>query len=330
MRSLLVALAVVFAGCSSPDPGTSADLGYVLPGGTPQTASPDGGAPNGGFIPSSPSDGGGAPGAFVPPNIVPTEFGGYALGAAITGDGVADPGVRGNGQTCNYLVGVARDFKGLPESGHPDFESFMGSTPTVGMVDVTLGADRKPVYVQLCETGAVNPYFCPFGAMSTSKALFDQWYRYAPGVNEPYLVYLQFAPNGSVFTFQSHLYFPLDNAGFGNSGIGVDEKVHNFGFTTELHAEFRYGGGEEFTFIGDDDVWVFMNGKLAIDLGGLHPPATGTIKLDTQAAALGLSPGSTYKLDLFQAERRTAGSTFRVDTNLAFTNCGTVVPDVPR
>src|SRR5204863_6943440 len=119
------------------------------------------------------------------------------------------------------------------------------------------------------------------------------------GVNKPYLVYFLFSPNGSVFTFASKAFFPLDNAGWGNS---PHKSNHNFGFTTELHTAFDYKGGEELTFTGDDDVWIFVNRKLAIDLGGLHPPASGTLNLDASAADLGITPGGTYPLDLFHAE----------------------------
>ncbi len=71
-------------------------------------------------------------------------------------------------------------------------------------------------------------------------------------------------------------------------------------------------------------MWVFVNGKLAVDLGGLHPRMTGTIVLDDSAAMLGLEKGKNYGLDLFHAERHTDKSTFRIDTNLTFVDCGTV------
>ena len=95
---------------------------------------------------------------------------------------------------------------------------------------------------------------------------------------------------------------------------------HNYGFTTELHTASTTSGGESFTFTGDDDVWVFVNGRLAIDLGGLHPPKSQTLNLDGAAATLGIAPGGTYALDSFHAERHSASSNFRVDTTLAFTN----------
>ena len=52
--------------------------------------------------------------------------------------------------------------------------------------------------------------------------------------------------------------------------------------------------------------------ELVIDLGGLHGPSEGLVQMDS----LGLTPGESYAMDIFHAERRTEGSTFRVDTNI--------------
>jgi fibro-slime domain-containing protein len=275
---------------------------------------------------AGPDDAGAVADAFVlPSDFVPTEMGGYALGPAIAGNG-ATTGIVQNGSSasCALVVGVVRDFLsyGLQDGGDPDFEHFTGGGPTLGLVQKAIGTDRKPVYGAECDdNGSPNPP-CKYGQQMTTQANFDEWYRYTPNVNAPYLVYLQFVPNGNVYTFQSTAFFPLDGAGFGNTP-GFN---HNFSFTTELHLKFTYNGGETFSFTGDDDLWVFINGSLAIDLGGLHTPSSASVNLDT----LGLTKGMEYDIELFNAERHTVESNFRVDTNLAFANCGTVSPDVPR
>jgi fibro-slime domain-containing protein len=75
---------------------------------------------------------------------------------------------------------------------------------------------------------------------------------------------------------------------------------------------------------------VFINGKLAIDLGGLHSAQSSEIELDDEADRLGIEPGNDYLLELFHAERHTTQSNFRVDTTLEFVDCGIIVPDPPR
>ena len=258
--------------------------------------------------------------------FVAADIGSYALGDPIGSAGIGDTGVKAGPNGCTVLVGVVRDFKGANEpGGDPDFEVFSGGAPTPGLVAAMLGADQKPVYTGECEASLTGN--CPYGQQTTTAANYSLWYRYVKGTNKPYLVYFKFADNGPVSTFDSSLFFPLDGAGWGNSGTGTDGKQHNFGFTTELHTKFKYGGGETFTFSGDDDLWVFINNQLAIDLGGLHPAANGSIDLDASAGQLGITVGKVYDLSLFHAERHTNASDFRVDTNLAFVDCGSVVPE---
>lgn len=291
---------------------------------------------NGGSSTGTGGAGSGFPSAGSGPYMLPADYtkatmGGFKLGppvdvAAAGAGGSAGASSSGCGTA---ILGVVRDFKGKNEpGGHPDFEAYSGSNASKGIVKDTLGDDQKPVY------NGTGPIVDPKnGQQTTSKMDFDQWYRATANVNKPYVVYFYFEPNNGVLTFQSSAFFPLDDKGWGNTcnedGATCKKQSHNYGFTTEVHTQFNYMGGETFSFTGDDDLWVFINHKLAIDLGGLHPQTSDKIFLDKDAAKLGIKVGQTYDLDLFHAERHTDASNFRVDTNLAFTNCGTIIDEPP-
>ena len=217
------------------------------------------------------------------------------------GDVDAGPGDDGqpqppnDAQGCGSLTATLRDF----QTAHPDFEDFLGDDR--GIVAIDLGADNKPVYASAGTTPT-----------TTGKTSYDQWYRDVAGTNMTSTKALPLveAPAGT-FTFSDNAFFPLDNLGFGNQG-----NAHNFHFTTEIHSTFKYNGGEIFQFTGDDDVWVFVNKKLALDLGGVHGVEQATVDFDAKAAALGITVGSTYQLDVFHAERHTVESNFKMVTTI--------------
>jgi len=206
------------------------------------------------------------------------------------------------------LTGTVRDF----HDSHPDFEGVISGVVT-GLVNQNLAGDKKPDYVGIGSGSAAA------GAI-TSTTTFDQWYVDVGGVNvaAPLTITLDntITLDPNVFTFSDSSFFPIDGQLFGNEG-----NSHNYHFTYEIHSEFTYNGGETFSFTGDDDLWVFINDKLAIDIGGVHPAASGSVDLDAAAASLGLTIGETFDFDLFFAERHLVASNFRIDTSIIFDPC---------
>jgi fibro-slime domain-containing protein len=196
---------------------------------------------------------------------------------------------------CGTLVAAIRDFR----ADHPDFEDYLGSLR--GIVQADLGRDRLPIYAPDGPT-----------EVTTGRMEFDQWYRDVPGANIRFMVPIPLAETSpGTYVFDDSDFFPLDGIGWGEEIDG-----HNFHFTTEIHSSFTYRGGEVFTFRGDDDVWVFVNHRLALDLGGVHGAEMGTVDFDAQAVDLGITVGFTYDFDVFHAERHTVESNFRIETSI--------------
>lgn len=214
-------------------------------------------------------------------------------------------------------------------NGHPDFDTYSGSVRGIpGLLfnngDATktgvLDAEGKPQYKCTLGDGA--------NCTVTSKDTYAQWYRDLPGngtttrVNYSFNQTLpltkqadgtyQYDSNGSNF-------FPIDGKGFGNqykssTDCGGD---HNFHFTSELRFWFQYDQSAidnppEFDFTGDDDVYVFINGKLAVDIGGVHNAESSSVTLNaTNAGLLQLAKGQIYEFALFQAERNRCASDYK-------------------
>jgi len=193
-----------------------------------------------------------------------------------------------------------RDF----HASHVDFENYLGDDK--GIVQTTLGLDDKPVYAGL----AGNP-------STHGTTAFNQWYNDVPGVNMTLNSTLDFTKVGDNYVYSNSSFFPLDGQLFGNEG-----RSHNYHFTMEMHTDFTYQEGQVFNFTGDDDVFVFINDKLVIDLGGVHSAEFASVNLDI----LGLTPDETYSFDLFFAERHTVASSFTATTNIAFDNPVVPVP----
>jgi fibro-slime domain-containing protein len=214
------------------------------------------------------------------------------------------------------------------------------------MVADTLDSERKPVL-------GPSPYF---------DAYLSKWYRpwvagdytiplytYAPANGVPQgidtvgadtsfinivfhdsLPFLRVAGT-SRYSYDNSSFFPLDGKGFLNDERGSGANNHNYSFTMEIHTTFTFQTGMTFTFRGDDDVWAFVNNRLAMDIGGIHNASPGSFSVDNLP---NLVSGKVYSFDFFFAERHLTASTIHIETNL-FTPPGLVqiyhiTPDDPN
>ncbi len=257
------------------------------------------------------------------------------------GDLVIPDGTGGKGddmepqEDCDATIELTvRDLK----AEHPDMEAWQGQNEMAcGLVkpDLFIGADgtRTPEFQASIGTGKRdiqnNIIICqdwiyennmnvPPNEISIQNAeSFASWFSSDDSVNSTFthtLTLTEDVANGTFYFDSDEIggFWPADGKGFNEVTQG-----HNFHFTTEAHVRFGYHGGERFTFSGDDDMWIFVNGKLALDLGGTHGKLTATIDFDAQAAALGIEKGRVYNMDIFHSERHTDASNYRVETNIS-------------
>jgi fibro-slime domain-containing protein len=249
---------------------------------------------------------------------------GYHVGnTGGTGGTDVDQALQPNGDL--LVKGIIRDFR----KTFPDMEPCSNNSAKVCdskhdeqhpgcestgqcIVAMTLGADGKPQYAG------------PAGGTETTTgpANFNAWFHDTSN-SMAAQVEMPLSPTGTgTYVYENMNFFPIDGQLFGNESTDGNGVSHNFNFTTEWHLVFTYQPGQTFRFHGDDDLWVFVDGKLVIDLGGIHNGHDATLQLDT----LGMAAGTDHLFEIFYCERHVTQSEIEIETTIQFTgSVGTIV-----
>ena len=245
------------------------------------------------------------------------------------------PGVEGE---CGYriLSALVRDWPGKGAPGDYagsikwDFNfgkggAGCGDDGTTGMVQETLDANgRLQRSGASCQSDHFESWFKTFPASELGGYRNDTCIELVLTKDDN--GYWEYSSGNNGFFPIDDFYHPYFNStmsgevNYRDDGVMQDGsgRIRNFSFTMEMHTEFTYHQGEAqiFFFSGDDDVWVFINDRLVIDLGGTHSRMERTVNLDELQATLQLDDGQTYSLDMFYCERNTDNSNFAMRTNL--------------
>lgn len=128
-------------------------------------------------------------------------------------------------------------------------------------------------------------------------------------------------------TASSLQFYPIDGLGYdailgdttdkiNTSGNGVRPEHPNGSYTLRGEAQFVYQEDLYFEFSGDDDVYMYINGVLALDLGGAHGICTKRVNLKDVATKCHLTPGEVATSTFFYMERNSDASNFKIETNM--------------
>ena len=155
------------------------------------------------------------------------------------------------------------------------------------------------------------------GDLTTNRGVkgenFARWFRNVEGLSESKGGEIELVSEGDVLSFESTDFNPV-------SGL--------FTMTFGLPFMVVADGSEEFEITADDDTFVFVNGKLVIDMGGIHSATTGRFRINEKAevyagveneslayTGVNLKSGEAGVVRVFHANRDSKNSVFKLSVS---------------
>lgn len=198
-----------------------------------------------------------------------------------------------------------------------------------GMVDFYLGDNHLPVSKS--------------GQMLSNRGLDDtaRWFSNVDNKSKSYsgALGLKYNTENKELFYEEENFYPLDDASF-SIDDGVNKDGHNHLFTMGFAIPFdpTFSGSEGFEIIADDDTFVFIDDKLALDMGGVHEALNGKFVIyedgeihtsvageDLAYSGITLEKTNDALIRIFHADRDSEESTLRfylrnMDVKLAKTD----------